>query len=406
VSSRRIQNFLASLSSGVVAVFVSAQFRVSALPVLALGGALISATVAPAQGWLPTSWFSRAEIDPQAMFPLAEKDGPWLVLATTFRGPAARDDARRLVHELRGRHKLEAYTHEKAFDFTGEQRGMGLNPDGTPKRMRYANAGRVIEVAVLIGDFASFEDPRGQKTLQTVKGLRPEALGGPGAKSRLVADFLQANRQHARDAAARPPMHAAMLIPNPLLPDDYFTRQEVDAFVLAMNDDVSHGLLDCPGRYTVRVATFTGAGSFDTAGGGTAEPESGGLVDVTSFLTALKGSGWKDPKLRGVETESRLVEAAHKAHRLTVALRQAGWQAWEFHDRDSSIVCVGSIDQLAVPGQDGRPTPHPEISRIVAALGPDQAALARGQVLPRSFDGIMLDLQPKPIDVPRRPAGR
>jgi len=58
------------------------------------------------------------------------------------------------------------------------------------------------------------------------------------------------------------------------------------------------------------------------------------------------------------------------------------------------------------PGPDGRPVPNPEVVRISTALGPDREALARGQVVPRSFDGIMLDLQPKPIDVPRRPAGR
>ena len=171
-----------------------------------------------------------------------------------------------------------------------------------------------------------------------------------------------------------------------------------------MNADVSHGLLDCPGRYTVRVATFTGAGTFDTAA---EEPEApSGFVDVNRFLAALKGSGWRDPQVRGVEQESRLVEAAARAHRLTEALRRAGWQAWEFHDRDSSIVCVGSFDQVALPGEDGRAVPHPEIARIAAGLGPDQAALARGQIMPRSFDGIMLDMQPKPIDVPRRPAGR
>jgi hypothetical protein len=50
--------------------------------------------------------------------------------------------------------------------------------------------------------------------------------------------------------------------------------------------------------------------------------------------------------------------------------------------------------------------PHPEVARIVAALGPDPAALARGQIMPRAFDGIMLDVQPRPIDVPRSPAGR
>lgn len=369
---------------------------------------LVAPRTAAAQGgWLPTAWFSGGDVDPQAMYPLAEKDGPWLVLATTFRGEGAREDARKLVQELRGSQRLTAYTHEKAFDYTGAQRGMGLNPDGTPKRMRYANEGQVVEVAVLVGDFASAEDPRAQKMLQKVKQLRPRSLDATKA-NRLENDFLQANRDHVAGAGSgRPPLHTALLIPNPLLPADYFSRQEIDAFVMEMNADVTHSLLDCPGRYTVRVATFTGAGTFNT-GSGQAEPaaESRSLVDVNRFLDVLKGSGWKDPQLRGVEQESRLVEAADKAHRLTEALRRNGWPAWEFHDRDSSIVCVGSLDQLTTPGPGGRQVPHPELGRIASGLGPDPAALARGQILPRAFDGIMLDVQPRPIDVPRPPAGR
>ncbi|MFM9058724.1 MAG: hypothetical protein ACKOSQ_06350 [Planctomycetaceae bacterium] len=358
-------------------------------------------------GWLPTSWFSAHGADAAAMFPLAEKDGPWLVLATTFRGETAREDARRLVHELRDRFGLQAYTHEKAFDYTGRQAGVGLNPDGTPKTMRYANAKQVVEVAVLVGDFASCEDPRGQKTLQKVKTLAPESLGGEHAKGGLVSDFLQANRDHLAKAGGtkKPPMHTAMMIPNPLLPADFFTRQEVDAFVMEMNADVEHGLLDCPGRYTVRVATFSGAGSFDVPGGQSAA-RPGTASDPARLLEWLRGSGWRDPHLRGVAGEGRLVEAADKAHRLTEALRRAGWQAWEFHDRDSSLVCVGSIETLAVPQGDGRSVVNPEITRIVAALGPDPAALARGQVVPREFGGIMLDVQPKPIDVPRAPTRR
>ena len=358
-------------------------------------------------GWLPTTWFTGGDVDPKAMFPLAEKDGPWLVLAMTFRGEGAREDARKLVQELRSSHRLTAFTHEKAFDYTGEQRGMGLNPDGTPKRMRYANEGHVVEVAVLVGDFASAEDPRAQKMLQKVKQLRPQSLEGTKA-NRLENDFIQANRDHVGGAgAAKPPLHTALLIPNPLLPDDYFSRQQIDEFVMEMNADVTHSLLDCPGRYTVRVATFTGAGTFNTGSGqAEPEPEDDSLVDVNRFVDFLKGNGWKDPQLRGVEEESRLVDAADKAHRLTEALRRNGWPAWEFHDRDSSIVCVGNIDQLSVPGPGGRKAPHPEVARIVSSLGPDPAALARGQIMPRAFDGIMLDVQPRPIDVPRQPAGR
>jgi hypothetical protein len=358
-------------------------------------------------GWLPTSWFSStqpaAAKDPRAMFPLSETDGPWLVLATTFRGDTARDDARGLVHELRTKHRFDAYTHEKSFDYTGTQRGMGLNPDGTPKTMRYANAAEVVEVAVLVGDFASAEDSRGQKALRKIKSLRPESLGGT-AKSSLISDFLAANRQHAGAAAEKPPLAGAMLIPNPLLPDSYFSQQ-VDDFVLTMNADVTYSLLDCPARYSVQVATFSGAGTFDPTAEEQAAASRGGLVDINRFVDALRGSGWQNPQLRGLESESRLVEAADNAHRLTKALRRQGWQAWEFHDRDCSIVCVGSIDRLAVPQGDAQVV-HPEIARIVAGLGPDPEALARGQLLPRSFDGIMLDLQPKPIDVPRAPSRR
>ncbi len=355
-------------------------------------------------GWLPASWFSQTQVDPKAMYPLAEKDGPWLVLATTFRGAGAREDARRLVQELRTQHKLPAYTHEKAFDYTGKQPGVGLNPDGSPKKMRYANAEQVVEVAVLVGDFASCEDPRAQKTLQKVKTLQPQALSGEGGKSRAFSDF---RAMAGMAQAAKGPMHLAFMIPNPLLPEDFFARQEVDKFVLEMNADVPHSLLDCPARYSVRVATFTGAGTFDQAAIATGETSTGGgFVDVTKFVDALRGSGWQSPSLRNVPLESRLVEAADRAHRLTEALRRQGWQAWEFHDRDSSIVCVGSIDQLAVPQADGKPLVNPEITRIITALGPDPVKLAQGLVEPRAFDGIMLDLQPKPIDVPRVPTSR
>lgn len=326
-------------------------------------------------GWLPTTWFTKQKIDPRAMFPLSEQDGPWLVLASTFRGEGARDDARRLVQELRGRYKLRAYTHEQAFDFTGKQQGLGLNPDGSPKRMRYANSKQVLEVAVMVGDFASCDDSRAQKTLATVKTLRPETLTGEQGKSRAFADF---RRLIGLDnQAGRGPMRLAFMIPNPLLPKDYFSRPQLDEFVIEMNADVEHSLLECPGRYSVRVATFTGVGTF--AEGGSAEDET---------------------------FESRLVQAAEKAHRLTAALRQQGWQAWEFHDRESSIVCVGSLSQLAIERQDGSRQPHPELLRITNALGPDPEKLAAGTILPRRVEGILLDIEPRPVDVPQLPIGR
>lgn len=356
--------------------------RLSPLPglLLIMVATLATAWPTPAAGqggWLPTTWFTKSQTDPQAMYPLSEQNGPWLVLATTFRGDGARDDARQLVQELRSRFRLEAYTHEKAFDFTGEQHGLGLNPDGSPKKMRYANSTQIVEVAVMVGDFASCDDARGQKALARIKSLRPTALSGEQGKSRAFSDF---RRMVGLDKhAAKGPLHMAFMIPNPLLPEEYFSRPQLDPFVIEMNSDVDHSLLDCPGRYSVRVATFTGAGGFDAAA----------LAADDDDAAA-----------------SRLIQAAENAHRLTEALRRQGWQAWEFHDRESSIVCVGSLSQLAVEQQDGSRQPHPEIVRIATALGPDQEKLAAGTILPKQIEGILLDVEPRPIDVPRLPIGR
>lgn len=328
-------------------------------------------------GWLPTSWFSSAPATPSnATFPLSEKDGPWLVLASTFRGEGARDDARRLAQELRGTYKLEAFTHEKSFDYTGRPQGLGLNPDGSPKRMRYANSAQVTEVAVLVGSFAAVDDPRGQKVLAKIKSLEPQALAGAGGQSRAFSDF---KRSMGLSASGKGPMKLAFMIPNPLLPETFFAQNRIDQFVLDMNADVEHSLLDCPGRYTVRVAVFTGAGTVDQK-----QIENGGSES---------------------QLDGRLVQAAEKAHSLVLALRRRGHQAWEFHDRDSSIVCVGSFEQLAGQTADGGAVVNPAIAKVVSDLGPDPQKLSQGVLLPRTIDGIMLEIEPKPIEVPKLARG-
>ena len=178
-------------------------------------------------------------------------------------------------------------------------RAWGSIPTARPKRMRYANAAEVHRGG---GAGRRLRLVRGSSGPEVApdrsRGCGPRRSAGRGQEPARCR--LPAGQSPARPGgAARPPMHAAMLIPNPLLPDDYFTRQEVDDFVLAMNADVAHSLLDCPGRYTVRVATFTGAGTFDDRRRHRRRARSSGLVDVNRFLAALKGSGWKDPQLRG-----------------------------------------------------------------------------------------------------------
>ena len=53
-------------------------------------------------------------------------------------------------------------------------------------------------------------------------------------------------------------MGGAFMTTNPLLPREYFVPKGIDKFVVDMNKGVKHSLLDCKGKYTVKVATFTG----------------------------------------------------------------------------------------------------------------------------------------------------
>lgn len=328
-------------------------------------------------GWLPSGWFGKPKPSSNDVWSLSEKDGPWLVLATTFRGEGAREDACSLTRELRDQHGLEAFTHKREFDLTEKPQGLGLNPDGSPKRMRYANEGRVEEWAVLVGSFASVDDPRGQKVLARIKSLEPRSLSGDGGKSRPFAEF---KRTIGIPASGKGPMRLAFMMPNPMLPEAYFAGPPVDAFVLDMNADVEHSLLDCSGRYSVRVASFNGAGTLDQ--------------------NAIR-SGNADEQL-----DSRLVAAAEKAHSLTLALRRQGHQAWEFHDRESSIVCVGSFDAVSLPDATGRQSINPAVAKTIADFGPDPERLAQGSLVPRSIAGILLELEPRPIEVPRAAAVR
>ena len=68
-----------------------------------------------------------------------------------------------------------------------------------------------------------------------------------------------------------------------------------------------YSLLDCPGKYTVQVATFKGK-----------------VIIQQNEIRAIED---------GKPMESELAEAAQKADKLARALRMKGYEAYQFHDR-------------------------------------------------------------------------
>jgi hypothetical protein len=209
----------------------------------------------------------------------------------------------------------------------------------------------------------------------------------------------------ATDSPKEPLKHA-IVVTNPLLPREYFASKGVDKFVLELNREVQksgegYSLLDCPGKYSIQVATFTGSSIIDQ-----------------KKVAAVEG---------GKQLQSRLAGAAEKAHKLTTWLRsnQFGgqiWDAYEFHDRDKSIVCVGSFASLGNTRPDGSLDLDPRVQQILETFGNNQAFMSGNSETPgKAVDVnypagtpasarskphlIILDIAPKPIEVPRRSIG-
>jgi hypothetical protein len=101
----------------------------------------------------------------------------------------------------------------------------------------------------------------------------------------------------------------------------------------------------------------------------------------------------------------KLAIAAEKAHRLTVALRKQGVEAYEFHDRTESVVTIGSFNSEGTPLEDGTIEINPQMLRIIQRYRAKQTPLGGRAMLgmqPQMLDGIAFDVQPIPMAVPRR----
>lgn len=332
--------------------------------------------VRAAKPWELLIPFKRVDASADKTYRLTDDQGPWMILATSFAGPGAEKQAQTLAVELRKEFNVEAYTHRQTYDFTEPVVGLGLNPLGGPKIMKYANAAKFDEIAVLVGNFQTVNDPKLEKVLEEIKYARPECLDV--SKNKKTTQRFVGLREIQRRLTPDPekkqkgPMGNAFVTRNPLLPQEYFVPKGLDPLVEQMNRDVEYSLLKNRGQYSVRVATFRGSS--------------------TMKINEAK------------KLPSKLEEAAVKAHELTLALRKKGVEAYEFHDRYESIVTVGSFDSVGAEQPDGTMELNPAVHRLMQEYGPKKQPLPGQEALglvPRSLGGISFDVQPVPVQVPR-----
>lgn len=313
----------------------------------------------------------KVEADPNKEYTLNETNGPWMILVHTFSGPKSKESANLLVYQLRKDYNLKAYAYSKTFEHdTRKEKYVTTNPYART-RPQYNKKGKVQEFAVLIGDFQSVEDQDLQDTLQAVRECFPECMKQfPGQKI----------------AKGSPtPFVRSFAVTNPVLGADFFGKNgSVDDFVAKLNEQRPYTLLNCPGKYTVQVATFSGKVEI--------KPE-----NVQAILDGRKAFG-------GPVSELELGEKA--AIKLCKILRDNGFEAYEFHDRYQSIVTVGSFNSLGRQLPNGLIDNDPQIQAVMQHFQGKPATQGIGENTithePKKFGNIECDIQPRVIEVPRK----
>lgn len=353
--------------------------------VLATAGAL---TCFPTGGTAAPPWgtlipLRKVDADPSKSYDLTEQNGPWLIMCASFAGPQAEQQAQDLVLELRKNLKIEAFTYKQHFDFTKPEEGLGYDRFGGKKKMKYRNGTKFDEIAVLVGNYSSVDQPEVEKMLKSIKYYNSDSIDPTKntssnqqlARLRSVYRSLNPNDQKK----TKGPLGSAFVTRNPLLPEEYFAPKGLDPFVVELNKDLPNSLLSNKGVYTVRVASFRGVDTMKP--------------NEYDELTSKRAAGM-----------SKIDEAALKASKLTKALRDKGVDAYEFHDRTESIVTIGAFESVGQPRADGKTEINPAVHQIMQAYGPITEAMpgqAQMAVKPRMLEGIAFEPQPIPVRVPK-----
>lgn len=375
---------------------------------LTLAAVLGCSAAYAAPPWTSLLPFKKVEADPKSSYTLTKSNGPWMIMAMSFSGEEAEAQARKLVLELRRDHKVEAWMHEQSVELDEQVYGLGVNPRGGRKKMKYySGSAGASEIAVLVGNFKSFDDPDAARVLETIRYVTPKSLTGALAqkgdlrirdKYNLASQWLAGKEK----PKVRGPLGRAFITRNPMLPADEVAKQSLDPFVAELNEGIEHSLLTNPGQYTVAVGTFRGAAAYSEKN----------FNETVRKSIARSG-------------DAQIDKAAIDATLVTAELRKQGVEAYVFHDRHESLVTVGSFNDVGQEAADGHIELRPDIAAVIkrfeaqkASLdgargtGANLAAIPTGQVglVPKTvlvvYDKkkyqVPLDVSPRLIMVPRK----
>ena len=245
-------------------------------------------------------------------YELTKQHGPWMIMVVSLAepppeyradGPGPNEAAADLVYELR-KTGIPAYVFEQH-----EAKEALSTFDRNGKTVRRGVKTKDKRICVVAGNYPSADDKVAQKTLTYIKGFNPKSF---------------ADHAVFRSTPGRPgPMSGAFLTINPMLSANDVAQTKIDPLLVSINRDRKYSLLNNKGKNTLVVASFYGRSKLMNQPGGLKE-------DDDRLGKALDDAG-------------RDAEVLCQALRETQLHRERSHDAFVWHERDRSLVCVGSF---------------------------------------------------------------
>ncbi|WP_422926186.1 hypothetical protein [Singulisphaera sp. PoT] len=241
-------------------------------------------------------------------FLLTKEHGPFMVIAKTFRGEDAERFALALVLELQRDYGLPAYIlRTKDFPRNSLIRNVPPTAKAVQDRPRLTEPEKtrsIDEAAVLVGNEKTL---KAQEALwHKVKKIKPRCLDG------MPKIYFW-----------REGLSNALRVTNPYVPAQNLFPGKHDPLVMRMNEGPT-SIYHCPGNFSLQVAEFRGRATFET--------------DKTKTFANLDLK--KSPLMTAADDAERVAKNLSR----DPEVKQAGCQAYVYHDRDSSKVMVGSFN--------------------------------------------------------------
>lgn len=297
-----------------------------------VGTLLAAAVVAVATG----PGYGKVECDPNNEYTITKEAGPWMIIVQSYSGEIARDNAHKLVMELRTKFDLPAYTFNRGKEERAKQdeemkrrreqqeeflKQRGLVAD-MPFRMKHVRI--EDQYAVLVGGYKDMDAAR--RALDHIKKLPP-----PSKELMDYACLGIPNKDKQGDGriegAYLNPFLRAFVVPNPMVHVEK-PKDQPDPMLKEMNSDETYSLYKCPKPWTLAVKEFYGQTTVVQKS------------VPTQMLEKLLGKGGPDGLNAG----------AMQAHEIAKVLRShMNMDAYVLHTRHGSIVTVGAYDSKDDP---------------------------------------------------------